>query len=148
MDDDEEHFHRLMKSSTIRRQSVCNTQLPISDDDDGSSCSSTSYQRHARKILNNGRVRISIGGHVHETFIATLNRIPNTRLSKLAQNLENDPSYIAETGEFFFNRNPEVFTSIIQFYRTGELHIDNNICGNAIKNVSFQLKNKRFQVGT
>ena len=79
------------------------------------------------------RVRINVGGQVHETRIGTLRRIPETRLWKLAMDYENDKAYDKETGTFFFNRNPSIFLSVIQYYRTGELHVDHHTCGNAIQ---------------
>lgn len=93
----------------------------------------------------NERIILNIGGQIHETFVATLSRVPDTRLAKLAQEYENDPAFDPDTGTFFFNRNPLIFNFILAFYRTGELHVDHNICGNAIKNVSNACANNLSQ---
>ncbi len=52
-----------------------------------------------RCILNCGGVR-------HETYKATLKKIPATRLSRLTENLGN---YDPVLNEYFFDRHPGVF---------------------------------------
>ena len=101
------------------------------EDDSDDSMSSEDHSPFESKV---DRVVINVGGQTHETYLATLNRLPETRLAKLAQDLEKDQSFDSRTGQYFFNRNPTIFVSILQYYRTGELHIDHNVCGNAIKN--------------
>ncbi|GFO40748.1 potassium voltage-gated channel subfamily c member 1 [Plakobranchus ocellatus] len=62
------------------------------------------------------RILLNVGGVRHETHVSTLRTIPNSRLSRLAE-------LHLETGggrqEYFFDRHPAVFNSIIDFYRTG-----------------------------
>ena len=74
----------------------------------------------------------------------TLSRLPNTRLGHLAKLRKATlPStrpmaydevmrfcddYDLSTGEYFFDRHPRSFTSIINFYRTGKLHLVDDIC--------------------
>ena len=36
--------------------------------------------------------------------------------------------YDISNGEFFFDRHPRSFTSVINFYRTGKLHLVDDIC--------------------
>jgi hypothetical protein len=36
--------------------------------------------------------------------------------------------YDLSSGEFFFDRHPRSFTSVINFYRTGKLHLVDDIC--------------------
>jgi hypothetical protein len=36
--------------------------------------------------------------------------------------------YDTSNGEFFFDRHPRSFTSVINFYRTGKLHLVDDIC--------------------
>ena len=73
---------------------------------------------------------LNVGGTRHETFRATLQRLPLSRLARLTF---EDPSYNNATKEFFFDRNPNIFTHLLDFYRTGELHFPHCICGPAIK---------------
>lgn len=87
---------------------------------------------------NDKRVKLNIGGHYFETWFSTLERIPGTRLALLATLKEADESYDADNGEYFFDRHPGAFMAILTYYRTEELHVDQNICGNIIKGVCIQ----------
>ena len=74
---------------------------------------------HNRCILNCGGVR-------HETYKATLKKIPATRLSRLTEALGN---YDPVLNEYFFDRHPGVFAQILNYYRTGKLHYPTDVCG-------------------
>ena len=76
--------------------------------------------------LDNHRVILNVGGIRHETYKATLKKIPATRLSKLTEALAN---YDAGRNEYFFDRNPHVFGQILNYYRCGKLHYPNDVCG-------------------
>lgn len=63
------------------------------------------------------RILLNVGGVRHETHVSTLRNIPRSRLSRLAEvHLDNGGG----RQEYFFDRHPAVFNSIIDFYRTGE----------------------------
>ncbi|XP_074650221.1 voltage-gated potassium channel KCNC1-like [Tubulanus polymorphus] len=79
------------------------------------------------------RITINVGGRRHETWASTLERIPGTRLALLAHLMEADESYDYDRKEFFFDRNPNVFAVILHYYRSEELHVDTNLCGNVVK---------------
>ncbi|XP_076443769.1 voltage-gated potassium channel KCNC1-like [Babylonia areolata] len=79
------------------------------------------------------RLRLNVGGVVFETLRSTLRKRPGTRLSQLAEQLEADETWDLERQEYFFDRHPGVFSSILQCYRTDELHTEHNLCGNIIK---------------
>ncbi|XP_066588401.1 potassium voltage-gated channel protein Shaw isoform X2 [Prorops nasuta] len=53
------------------------------------------------------RVVLNVGGVRHETYKATLKKIPATRLS----------------------RHPGVFAQVLNYYRTGKLHYPTDVCG-------------------
>lgn len=82
------------------------------------------------------RVRINVGGTLFETFRSTLERIPGTRLALLSVLGEADDTWDKERKEFFFDRHPGVFSMVMQYYRSEELHTDQNVCGNIIQAVS------------
>ncbi|KAK4467920.1 hypothetical protein MN116_008528 [Schistosoma mekongi] len=72
------------------------------------------------------RVILNVGGIRHETYKATLKKIPATRLSKLTEALAN---YDPVLNEYFYDRHPGVFSQILNYYRTGKLHYPVDVCG-------------------
>ena len=72
------------------------------------------------------RVIINVGGTRHETYKATLKKIPATRLSRLTEALAN---YDPVLNEYFFDRHPDVYAQILNYYRTGKLHYPTDVCG-------------------
>ena len=80
--------------------------------------------------VNRDRVFINIGGLRHETYRSTLKNIPDTRLSWIAEeSATHSPEYDPLSGEFFFDRHPQVFSHILNYYRTGNLHVPYDVCG-------------------
>ncbi|ELU08573.1 hypothetical protein CAPTEDRAFT_52417, partial [Capitella teleta] len=79
------------------------------------------------------RVTLNVGGVRHDTWKNTLESIPGTRLALLAHLQESDESYDTSTGEYFFDRHSKAFESVLNYYRTQELHIDQSVCGNILK---------------
>ncbi|OXA51888.1 potassium voltage-gated channel protein Shaw [Folsomia candida] len=72
------------------------------------------------------RVVLNVGGIRHETYKATLKKIPATRLSRLTEALAN---YDPILNEYFFDRHPGVFGQVLNYYRTGKLHYPTDVCG-------------------
>ncbi|KAG5326500.1 KCNAW protein, partial [Acromyrmex heyeri] len=72
------------------------------------------------------RVVLNVGGIRHETYKATLKKIPATRLSRLTEALAN---YDPILNEYFFDRHPGVFAQVLNYYRTGKLHYPTDVCG-------------------
>lgn len=128
--------------------------------------SSSPYLQHPINHLNSlllssererpKRVTINVGGVKHEVLWSTLERLPHTRLGKLAniilrsyQQIKGKSSigdqdvqlnslnesimalcddYEPCLTEFFFDRHPRSFSTILNFYRTGKLHLVEEMC--------------------
>ncbi|XP_067949682.1 potassium voltage-gated channel protein Shaw-like [Watersipora subatra] len=80
-------------------------------------------------------VHINVGGTKFEVPVSTLRRIPGTRLSRLAENLCDDKNYREDTKDYYFDRNVAAFADILEYYRCGELHLDQANCGAIFKKV-------------
>ncbi|CAF0970674.1 unnamed protein product [Rotaria sp. Silwood1] len=95
-------------------------------------------------INTDRKVILNVGGVRHEVLWRTLYRLPNTRLGRLAKLRQTTLSttrlmphdeimrlcddYDLSKGEYFFDRHPRTFSSIINFYRTGKLHLVDDLC--------------------
>ena len=99
-------------------------------------------------------IALNVGGERHEILRRTLLRMPHTRLGRLVELLGDsdvDPSSpesndgvldlcddvsSVEVGgirrgprtEYFFDRHPRSFSAVIEFYRTGKLHLVDEVC--------------------
>ena len=74
------------------------------------------------------RVKINVGGQIHETYKTTLTNIPDTRLSWITETTAQ-VDYDPESEEYFFDRHPAVFAAVLNYYRTGKLHAPLDVCG-------------------
>ena len=74
------------------------------------------------------KVTLNCGGVRYETYLNTLKNIPNTRLAWIAQNHPNSPDYDPDLDEYFFDRHPAVFAEVLNYYRTGKLHVSVSVC--------------------
>lgn len=73
----------------------------------------------------NDTVIINVGGVRHEIHRRTLQRHPNTRLTRV---VEMKHHYREQAKEFYFDRDPYVFSAVLNYYRYGELHLPSDIC--------------------
>jgi len=79
---------------------------------------------------------VNVGGFRHEVRLETLQKFPQTRLGQLATNKEPlgvHDGYNKKKNEFYFDRNPNIFNIILDFYRTGKLHFNDKICVTSFK---------------
>lgn len=73
----------------------------------------------------------NIGGVKFETFRSTLYKQPN---NSLANKEFMQKHYRPGSNDYFFDRDPETFKVVLNYLRTGELHLPSSICGPAVKN--------------
>ncbi|XP_034721551.1 potassium voltage-gated channel subfamily D member 2-like [Etheostoma cragini] len=71
-----------------------------------------------------GLVVLNVSGTRFQTWIATLEKFPDTLLGST----ERDFFYHADANEYFFDRDPDIFRHILNFYRTGRLHYPRQEC--------------------
>jgi len=88
-------------------------------------------------ISNANRVILNVGGERHEVLWKNLSKLPHSRLGKIfylkTQNKIEEIKDLCDdfnptTNELFFDRNSNSFGSLLSFYRTGKLHLSDNIC--------------------
>ncbi|CAM9234585.1 unnamed protein product, partial [Lampetra fluviatilis] len=88
------------------------------------------HQHHPPDDMRSERVVINVGGTRHETYRETLRTVPGTRLSWLSEpGARRHFEFDRRLGEFFFDRHPQVFAHVLNYYRTGKLHCPADVCG-------------------
>lgn len=86
---------------------------------------------------NENKITLNVGGIRFETNKTTLKKIPATRLSRLTEALAN---YDKILNEYFFDRHPGVFSQILNYYRTGKLHVNSLIVNKNLFVLTFFIK--------
>ncbi|KAJ8002625.1 hypothetical protein DPEC_G00160830 [Dallia pectoralis] len=80
--------------------------------------------REKKKSQDQGLIILNVSGQKFQTWSNTLERYPDTLLGST----ERDFFFHEETKEYFFDRDPDIFRHILNFYRTGKLHYPRQEC--------------------
>ena len=70
------------------------------------------------------KLRLNISGRHYEAWLQTIERFPDTLLGSEERDYFRD----ADTGEYFFDRDPDLFRYILNYYRTGRIHLPRGVC--------------------
>ncbi|XP_061102934.1 potassium voltage-gated channel subfamily V member 2-like [Conger conger] len=82
----------------------------------------------------NYMLNINVGGKVYQISSREAARYPKTRIGRLAiytdhnRKLDLCDDYTVQNNEYFFDRDPDIFHNIFNFYRTGMLWIKDELC--------------------
>ncbi|KAK7120160.1 hypothetical protein R3I94_020243 [Phoxinus phoxinus] len=82
----------------------------------------------------NYMLNINVGGKIYQISYRVAAKYPKTRIGRLAtytdhnRKLDLCDDYTVQNKEFFFDRDPDIFHSIFNFYRTGVLWIKDELC--------------------
>ena len=74
---------------------------------------------------NANGVYIIIAMRIYFSFVGG---VSGSRLSRFVDDVDRK-----QKEEYFFDRNPFIFASILDYYRTGQLHVPSHLCGPMIK---------------
>ncbi|XP_025888973.1 potassium voltage-gated channel subfamily C member 1-like [Nothoprocta perdicaria] len=80
------------------------------------------------------KIVLNVGGVRYETYSNTLRAFPGTKLCSLTE--PHAPSiydYNPTTKEFFFDRSGEIFSYVLNYYRTKHLHCPIDICRSVLE---------------
>ncbi|KOC68214.1 Potassium voltage-gated channel protein Shal [Habropoda laboriosa] len=77
-----------------------------------------------RRKADDEKLLINVSGRRFETWRNTLEKYPDTLLGSN----EREFFYDEESKEYFFDRDPDIFRHILNYYRTGKLHYPKHEC--------------------
>ncbi|XP_077373801.1 A-type voltage-gated potassium channel KCND2 isoform X4 [Festucalex cinctus] len=98
------------RAAAIGWMPVASTPMPVPPPD----------KRRAQDAL----IILNVSGSRFQTWRSTLERYPDTLLGST----EKDFFFHEESREYFFDRDPDIFRHILNFYRTGKLHYPRQEC--------------------
>ncbi|OCT87361.1 hypothetical protein XELAEV_18021061mg [Xenopus laevis] len=77
-----------------------------------------------KKRTRDSLIVLNVSGTRFQTWRNTLERYPDTLLGST----EKDFFFNHDSGEYFFDRDPDIFRHVLNFYRTGRLHYPRHEC--------------------
>ncbi|XP_066566980.1 potassium voltage-gated channel subfamily V member 2 [Amia ocellicauda] len=84
--------------------------------------------------VKNYMLNINVGGKTYKIAYRVAAKYPKTRIGRLAtytdhnRKLDLCDDYVVQNNEYFFDRDPDIFHHVFNFYRTGVLWIKDELC--------------------
>ncbi|KAG8012242.1 Potassium voltage-gated channel subfamily V member 2 [Nibea albiflora] len=103
-------------------------------EDEDNDTAGYSFSKQFSPAKKNYVININVGGKPYQIAYKMAAKYPKTRIGRLAtytdHNMKLDlcDDYTVTNNEYFFDRDPDVFHSIFNFYRTGVLWIRDELC--------------------
>lgn len=88
----------------------------------GANSSRTAHVRP--RLSHSSRIVLNVGGRRYEVSETLFFRFPDTMLGSMAK----DAYYDHANREYFFDRDPDIFRSVLNYFRTGKFHIPEEEC--------------------
>lgn len=80
------------------------------------------------------KIILNIGGVRYETYSSTLRTFPGTKLCSLTEpHATSTYDYDPTTKEFFFDRSAEIFSYVLNYYRTKHFHCPIDTCRSVLE---------------
>jgi len=70
------------------------------------------------------KLTLNVSGRQYAAWLRTIERFPDTLLGSAEREYFRD----ADSGEYFFDRDPDLFRYILNYYRTGRIHMPRDVC--------------------
>ncbi|XP_060575754.1 potassium voltage-gated channel protein Shaw-like [Ruditapes philippinarum] len=77
-----------------------------------------------------GIIKLNVGGTIFQCYAGTLKTFPDSVLAHLDENADH---YVADTNEYFFDRDPLTFYHILNASRKGSIHLPKDMCGTTFR---------------
>ena len=74
-------------------------------------------------------IKLNIRGRIFEIDKSSIVKHGGFKLNRLS---ESDVNYLADRQCWYFNRNPDVFESVVDYLVTGYLHVPKSLCLRAV----------------
>lgn len=87
-----------------------------------------------QRLRSSSRICLNVGGTRHEVLWKTIEHPPESRLGRLRRCRSNEDllelcdDYDLDAMEFYFDRHPVCFSIVLNYYRTGKLHLVDDLC--------------------
>lgn len=110
----------------LHRGSIVALQQDLQNAEDEALCPSEGDEDSVN-VGEEDRVVFNIGGVIFETLARTL-KFPKRPVSKLLDKAFLARHWDSTRDEYFFDRDPAAFQVVVNYLRTGNLHLPSNMC--------------------